>query len=201
MVLISAKGFCSAIIIYPTSIVGNKWTVDSRQEAEDGQQQTREMYNGLFPCCTCPNEVHAVHHLRPTICSQRIWTEFLNRTNKLGSHFGKTTSHRGRQVDHPGTLTLEPDLFQQAAQIFYSLLGAQITFQVMTVSGQSTRDHHTVGAIFKGSKGIEYVEFAGAGQFDYLHRRRVLEAQAPGQVGGGVSTMPAAKGDDVGFPS
>ena len=78
-----------------------------------------------------------------------------------------------------------------------SAFGVGVTFQVMAVSGQSTGDHHAVGAILDGVQHVEHVEPAGAGHLYNLDRRWILHAQPAGQIGRRVGAVLAAVGDDV----
>ena len=59
----------------------------------------------------------------------------------------------------------------------------------MTVAGQSTRHHYAVGAALESMQYMFDVDAAGALYFDDLYRRRVLDAQAAGEIGGIVGAM------------
>ena len=58
-------------------------------------------------------------------------------------------SHGGRQVDHFQTLRLQTDLLEDPAREFSPAFGVFITFQVMAISGQSTRHQYAVGAVLE----------------------------------------------------
>jgi hypothetical protein len=73
----------------------------------------------------------------------------------------------------------------------------RITFQVMTVSRQSTRRHHAIGAFFKGQQNLQDIQFTGAGHQHHFDLRGILHPQPAGKVCGCVSTVFAAKGNDL----
>jgi hypothetical protein len=58
--------------------------------------------------------------------------------------------------------TLQSNIFQELLQIFNSPPGAEITFQVMAVTIQSTCDDYTVSTILECSQNIEHIQFARA---------------------------------------
>ena len=72
------------------------------------------------------------------------------------------------------SLRLEPDPIQQLACVFNSAAGVGITFQVMAVTGQSTRNEHAVGTILEGSQDVQRVDPTAAEKLDDLDRSRVL---------------------------
>jgi hypothetical protein len=84
--------------------------------------------------------------------------------------------HGRRKVDHPQTLALEPDLLQQLTPVFHPALCVYITFQVMAIAGQSTRDQDAVGALFEGAQDVRHIHPPGACDLNDLDRGRVLDA-------------------------
>jgi hypothetical protein len=77
-------------------------------------------------------------------------------------------SHRSRHIDHLDASAVETNFIQEFLNVFNSLTSAQITFQVMTVTLQSTGDDHAVGAVLEGSHRKKHVELARARQLDHL---------------------------------
>lgn len=69
----------------------------------------------------------------------------------------------------------------------------------MTVAGHSTRHHYAVGAAFKSMKQVFDVYTPSTLYFDDFYRRRVLNAQAAGEIGSVVGAVAAAKCDDLRF--
>jgi hypothetical protein len=67
----------------------------------------------------------------------------------------------------------------------------------MTVAGQSTGHQNAVGSILKGTQQVYGIHPTSAHDLNDLDRRRVLHAQAAGEVGRVVGTMAAAEGDDL----
>jgi hypothetical protein len=96
-------------------------------------------------------------------------------------------------------LSFETDLFQQAAGIFYTSAGVYITFQVMTVSGQSTCDKDAVNPIFEGSQEVEDIHSPTAGNFDDFDGRGVLKAQAAREIRSIIGTVRTRKAYKLGF--
>jgi hypothetical protein len=80
----------------------------------------------------------------------------------LPGGFGKTLPHRRRQVDQLKPLIIQPDLRQQFLRVCYSPSGIEITFQVMAIALQSTRDHHPVCTVLECTQHVQHVELAGA---------------------------------------
>ena len=110
-----------------------------------------------FPVCTCP--AAGAGYLPSTwIGAQR--PDFLHH---FGGYFGKARAHRRRQVDHTDTLAPQANFLQQTAHAVHSLMGIQITFQVMTFARQSAGNHHAVGAVLEGTQQVQHVKPAGAG--------------------------------------
>ena len=115
----------------------------------------------------------------------------------LFRRLGKLPGHRRGHVEHLHALGSRPIFFSNVLDMVHPAPGVGITFQVMTVAGQSAGDHDAVGAVFQGAQHRQHVQLAGAGQLDDLDRRRVLHPQPARQVGRGVGAVLAAIGDDV----
>jgi hypothetical protein len=96
-------------------------------------------------------------------------------------------------------LPFETDRFKELTGILNSATGICITFQVMAITGQSTGDHHAVGAVFEGTQDVDEIHPPGAKNFDDLDRWRVLYAKAASEISGVVGAMAATKGNDVGL--
>jgi hypothetical protein len=135
------------------------------------------------------------------VIPQWVRPELLDLRGQLGDRERELAAHRRRQVDHLDAAALQSDLLQQFLRVFNSPAGVEITFQVMTFAFQSTRHQHAVGAVLERAQDVEHIEFAGAGQLDDLHRRRIFQAHRPGQIGGGVRAVVTAERYDVGFES
>jgi hypothetical protein len=114
------------------------------------------------------------------IPAQRAGPEASDLRRQLGGGKGELPCHGRGQVDHLEALPLQADPFQQLSGLLHSAAGVDITFQVMTVTLQSTRDESGVDSFFEGSQQMQSVHPAGARHFDDLDRGRILEAQAPG---------------------
>ena len=98
------------------------------------------------------------------------------------------------------TAAIQTDLFQQLADTCDSSFGVYITVPVMAIALQSASDHHAIGAILKGAQGVNHIQLAAARQFDDLDGGRVVQAQPAGQIGSGIGTVMAGKGDYLGGP-
>ena len=69
---------------------------------------------------------------------------------------------------------LQANLGQQFLDRFNSSLSVEITFQVMTVTGQSAGCHYTISPSLKGMKHLDDVQTAGAGHLNNLEVGWVL---------------------------
>jgi len=69
----------------------------------------------------------------------------------------------------------------------------------MAVALQSPGHDHAIHAALEGVQDLGDLHAARAGHLDDAHAGRVLDAQAAGQVGRGVSAVLAGKGQDCGF--
>ena len=67
----------------------------------------------------------------------------------------------------------------------------------MAIAGQSASRHDAVGAVLQCLEDHQDIQLAGAGQLDDLDRRRVLETEPSGEVGGGIGTMLTAVGNNL----
>jgi hypothetical protein len=116
----------------------------------------------------------------------------------LGGILGKLRSHSRRQIEHLDTLRLQTDLTQQ---FFYSLhpsFGVEITFQVMTVTGQSAGRHHPVDSPLESVEHFDDVEPTGTGYLNDLEVRRILHPQRPSQVSRSIGAMTTTKSHNLG---
>jgi len=129
---------------------------------------------------------------------QWVWPNFSDFFAKLSGVFSELSAHCRRNIHHLKTLFLKSDFFEQAVNLCYSSFCVEITFQVMTVAFQSTGDHYTVSAILESSQNIQGIQLAGTGQFDDFDGRRIFQPHRTSQVCGSISTVVAAKGDDIG---
>jgi hypothetical protein len=95
----------------------------------------------------------------------------------LGGILGKLRSHGRRQIEHLDALRLQTDLTQQFFNSLHSSFGVEITFQVMTVTGQSPGRHHPVDSPLEGVEHFNDVEPTGARYLDDFEVRRILHPQ------------------------
>lgn len=110
---------------------------------------------------------------------------------------GELNRHRRRQVKHLDTLGMQTDSLQDSFDSLHPALCGDITLQVMTVAGQSTRHHDAVGAAFQNVQNLERIQASGAGDLNNLRLRWVLQTQYTGQIGRSISAMVAAKSHDL----
>lgn len=75
--------------------------------------------------------------------------------------------------------------------------GVGITFQVMTVSRQSTGDEDPVDTFLKGAQQDQLLNPSGAGHQNHLDRGRILQTQTAGEVRRGIGTVFTAVGRDL----
>jgi hypothetical protein len=69
----------------------------------------------------------------------------------------------------------------------------------MTIAGQSAGHQYAVGAFLESVQDMDHIHPTAACDFNDLDRGWVLNPQAAGEIGGVVSAVTAAKGDDLGF--
>jgi hypothetical protein len=65
----------------------------------------------------------------------------------LIGRFDKSGRHRRRHIKHMDPFRFQADLFQNFFSPTDPAFGIGITYQVMAVAGQSTRDHDAVDAL------------------------------------------------------
>jgi hypothetical protein len=82
--------------------------------------------------------------------------------------------------------------------IFYSLAGVEITYQVMTIACQSTGYQNPIGPMLKRVQRLHYIQPAGTRQLHNLNLWGVLQPQRTGQIGGGVGAVTTAKRHNLG---
>ena len=95
------------------------------------------------------------------------------------------------------SLPLQTDSFDEVSSVFHSSSCTRITFQVMAVAGQSTRDEYAVSPILEGSQDMQHVHATAAQDLHDLQCRRVLDPQAACQICGVICAVGAAEGDDL----
>jgi hypothetical protein len=116
----------------------------------------------------------------------------------IGGILGKLGAHSGGEIEHLDPFRLHADLGQQFSDRFHSSFSVEITFQVMTVAGQSAGRHNPVNAPLEGVQHFDDIEPAGAGYLDDSEGRRILHPQRAGQVSRSVGTMATAKSHNLG---
>ncbi len=128
---------------------------------------------------------------------QGIWSQFLHLLHHLFRRLGKLPCHRRGEIEHLHTFGFQPDAAQHFLHVRHPAFGIEITFQVMTIAGQSTCHHDAVGTVLDCAQYRKHIHTTRARYLNDLDRRRVLHPQPAGQIGGGVGTVLAAVGDDV----
>ena len=66
-------------------------------------------------------------------------------------------------MNHLYPFRLQADILDQRFQVSHSSFCVHITFQVMTVARQSTRDHDPISTFLKGLQDHQYIQPSGAG--------------------------------------
>ena len=85
-----------------------------------------------------------------------------------------TVDHLSAVVDLHA-LGFQPDVLQHMLHVRYSPFRIEITFQVMTVAGQSTCHHDAIGTVLDSPQHGQHIHPAGAGYLHDLNCRRVLD--------------------------
>jgi hypothetical protein len=110
--------------------------------------------------------------------SEPQWTraQILDLRHHTLRSFGELGAHRRGNIEHLHTLGFQPDRVQYLLKFLHAASGVYITFQVMTVTGQSTGDHNAVSATLKSMQYLKRIHTSGAGDFDDFDLRRILDA-------------------------
>ncbi len=100
---------------------------------------------------------------------------------------------------HLQPVRFDPYLFEQALGVGDPPFCPHITFQVMTVSDQSTCHHNAVSSFFESLQDMQSIQLARAGKPDYLDIGGVLHTERARQISGRIGAVVAAESDDLRF--
>jgi hypothetical protein len=116
----------------------------------------------------------------------------------FGGILGKLGPHGRGKIEHLDPFRLQANLGQQFPDRVYSSLSVEITFQVMTIAGQSPGRHNPVNAPLEGVQHLDDVEPASAGHLDDSEGGRILHPQRASQISRSIGAMATAKGHNLG---
>jgi hypothetical protein len=127
--------------------------------------------------------------------------ELLDTLGEIDAYLGPPWSHCRREIEHFESRRIDAHVLQELFYMMNPSCCIGITFQVMTLSLESTGDEDAVNALFEGPKHIDVIELSRAGHADDLDARWVSKAHDPGQVCRGKRAVMASQGDNVRLPT
>jgi hypothetical protein len=92
---------------------------------------------------------------------------------------------------------LQANLFNDFLYAVYPASGIAITFQVMTITFQSTSNHDAIDAILQCMQHYGHIQPSRTRQLYNLDSRGILQPQTASQIRGSIGTVFAAVSDNL----
>jgi len=88
--------------------------------------------------------------------------------------------HCGRDINHLNTIGVNTDGFQEGFQVSQAAFCVDITFQVMTITLESTCHQDAISSLFEGFQKSQNIYSTCAGQFNNFDCWRILHSKPTG---------------------